>query len=678
MNNIKCLFIFSLFTTFFSCNNNPNVKLKDAVVTNIDTTVNPADDFFQFANGGWFKANPIPASESSWGIGQFLQEDIYNKMKKVSEDAVKSNASKGSNEQKIGDFWAMGMDTMKLEKEGISPLKVELDLIKNIKDKAGVLDAVALFQTYQVGPLFFGLVYQDLKQSDKYAYYLYQGGLGLPERDYYFKTDERNKTIRQEYQKHLINVLKLSGENDANAALKSQKVYELEKYLAQSHRTIEALRDNYKNYNPMTINELQKMTPSVLWTKMFDKMGLKSIDTVIVGQPEFFKTVDVALTKFSIDDWKSYLTCQLLGSFSDKINKAFSDEHFNFYGKILEGKKEQRVRWKQVLDAQENALGDALGQLFVKAFFPDKAKKRYSDMVENVKNAYAGNIKALDWMSQETKTKALDKLQKVTKKVGYPDKWKDFSAMEIDKSSYARNTINANKWWYNYNVSKLGKPVDRNEWDMTPQTYNAYYNQSNNEIVTPAAIFMVPGFADDEIDDAVVYGYGAASTIGHEITHGFDDQGRQYDASGNLVAWWLPQDSIKFMERAQMLVNEFNEFIAVDTIHVRGEATLGENIADLGGVVLGLKAFKETEQYRKGEKIGGYTPLQRYFMGYALGWMTHQTKERAAKQAMTDVHAPAHLRVNGIFVNIPEFYEAFNVKPTNKMWREPSKRVKIW
>jgi putative endopeptidase len=678
MNNTKLLVILSLSIFAFACKNSSNALIKDAVVSNIDTTVNPADDFFQFANGGWFKANPIPASESSWGIGKVLQEDIYEKMKKVSENAAKSNASIGSNEQKIGDFWTMGMDTLKLEKDGIAPLKTELDIIENIKDKTGVLDAVALFQTYKVGPLFFGLVYQDLKQSDKYAYYLYQGGLGMPERDYYFKTDERNKTIRQEYQKHLANIFQLSGENKANAVLKGQKVFELEKFLAQSHRTIEALRDNYKNYNPMTINELQKLTPSVFWQKMFDKMSLKGVETVIVGQPEFFKTVDIALNKFPIEDWKSYLKWQLISSFSDKLSKSYGDERFNFYDKILEGKKEQKSRWKEVLDAQEEALGDALGQLFVKDFFPEKAKKRYSDMVESVKNAYAENIKSLDWMSPETKAKALDKLQKVTKKVGYPDKWKDFSAMEIDKSSYVRNSINANKWWYNFNIKKLGKPVDRNEWGMTPQTYNAYYNQSNNEIVVPAAIFMIPGFADDEIDDAVVYGYGAASTIGHEITHGFDDQGRQYDASGNLIAWWLPQDSVKFTERAKMLVDEFNEFVAVDTMHVRGEATLGENIADLGGVVLGLKAFKQTEQYKKGEKIGGYSPLQRYFMGYALGWMDHQTKERAAKQIMTDVHSPANLRVNGIFVNIPEFYEAFNVKPNNKMWREPSKRVKIW
>jgi putative endopeptidase len=385
MNNSKLLTIGALMILFFACKNSTNTILKDAVVSNIDTTINPADDFFQFANGAWLKANPIPASESSWGIGKVLQEDIYSKMKKVSEEAAKSNALKGSNEQKIGDFWAMGMDTVKLEKEGIEPLKSELAMIDNIKDKAGFLDAIALFQTYRFAPLFTSVVYQDLKQSNKYSFYLYQGGLNLPERDYYFKTDERNSNIRKEYQKHIANVFKLIGENDETATSKGQKIFELEKFLAQSHRTIEALRDQYKNYNPMTINDLQKLTPSVSWQKMLDKMGLKGVDTVVVGQPEFFKTVETALTKFSIDDWKSYLKWQLVSSFSDKISQPFDEEHFNFYEKILEGNKEKKTRWKRVLDAQENSLGDALGQLFVKEFFPEKAKKRYEDMVEAVK-----------------------------------------------------------------------------------------------------------------------------------------------------------------------------------------------------------------------------------------------------------------------------------------------------
>ena len=679
----KSVLLLSVLAFFIACKNEkPNTaalsSIRDTISKNVNDSINPADDFFAFANGGWLKANPIPASESSWGIGKLLQEDIYNKMKKVSEEAAaNTNPPAGSNEQKIGDFWHTGMDTLTIEKQGIEPLKTELDQIKAIKDINGVLEMVATLQTYQVSPMYGNFVYQDLKNSSKYSFYLWQGGLGLPDRDYYFNKDDRNTNIRSEYRKYLTNLFKLLGDTEGVAEEKSETVFKMETFLAQSHRTIEALRDQYKNYNPMSVKELQNLTPSVSWKMQMEKMGIKS-DSVVVGQPEFYRALDASLSKFTVENWKAYLTSQLVGSFASKLSQKFADEDFNFHGKILEGKKEQKPRWKRVLDAQENALGDALGQLFVKEFFPEAAKLRYTKMVEGVKEAYAENINALDWMGAETKAKALDKLTKVTKKVGYPDKWKDFSAMSIDRSSFARNIINANKWWYNYNISKLGKPVDRTEWDMTPQTYNAYYNPSNNEIVLPAAIFMIPGFSDSEVDDAVAYGYAAASTIGHEITHGFDDQGRQYDAAGNLVAWWSPEDSVKFTERAKMLVDQFNEFVAVDTMHVRGEATLGENIADLGGIVLGLKAFKKTEQYKKGEKIGNYTPLQRYFMGYALGWMTQQTKERLARQIMTDVHAPANLRVNGPFVNVPEFYEAFNVNPTNKMWRDPAKRVKIW
>ena len=678
----KSVFLLSALAFFIACKNEKNnttaVSIRDTISKNVNDSINPADDFFSFANGGWLKANPIPASESSWGIGKLLQEDIYNKMKKVSEEAAaNTNPPTGSNEQKIGDFWHTGMDTLTIEKQGIEPLKTELDQIKAIKDINGVLEMVATLQTYQVAPMYGSFVYQDLKNSSKYSLYLWQGGLGLPDRDYYFNKDDRNTNIRSEYRKYLTNLFKLLGDAEWMAEEKSETVFKMETFLAQSHRTIEALRDQYKNYNPMSVKELQNLTPSVSWKMQMEKMDIKS-DSVVVGQPEFYRALDASLSKFTVEDWKAYLTSQLVGSFASELSLKFANEDFNFHGKILEGKKEQKPRWKRVLDAQESALGDALGQLFVKEFFPETAKLRYTKMVEGVKEAYAENINALDWMSAETKAKALDKLKKVTKKVGYPDKWKDFSAMTIDRNSFVRNVINANKWWYNYNISKLGKPVDRTEWDMTPQTYNAYYNPSNNEIVLPAAIFMIPGFSDSEVDDAVAYGYAAASTIGHEITHGFDDQGRQYDAAGNLVAWWLPADSINFTERAKMLVDQFNEFVAVDTMHVRGQATLGENIADLGGIVLGLKAFKKTEQYKKGEKIGSYTPLQRYFMGYALGWMTQQTKERLARQIMTDVHAPANLRVNGPFVNVPEFYEAFNVNPTNKMWRDPAKRVKIW
>ncbi|MBL7816973.1 MAG: M13 family metallopeptidase [Saprospiraceae bacterium] len=674
----KLLYATCFLPLFLACKTDkPTAPTKDVVAANVDTTVSPADDFFLFANGGWIKNNPIPASESYWGIGKLVQEDIYNKMKTVSENAAKANASKGTNEQKIGDFWATGMDTVAIEASGLSAIKPELDKIAGISDINSLLDVVAELRSYQIGTMYGLYVYQDEKNSAINSLHVSQGGLGLGERDYYFKKDERNVNIRKEYVKHVATMLKLLGDADATAQKNANAILKLESFLAEKHRTIEALRDPHANYNKMSVNDLQKLTPSVNWVNHLQKTGVRT-DTLIVGQPEFFKQLDASLKTFKLDDWKAYLRFNLVSSLSPYLPKVFDVEHFNFYGKVLEGKKEQKPRWKRVLDAQEGQLGDALGQLFVKEYFSPKAKKRYEDMTEAIRTAFAENIKELDWMSPVTKERALDKLQKVTKKIGFPEKWKDFSAMTVDRSSYVRNNLNANNWWFKYQANKLNKPVDRTEWDMTPQTYNAYYNPSNNEIVMPASIFMIPGFSDEQVDDAVAYGYAAASTIGHEITHGFDDQGRQFDAEGNLKMWWTAEDSAKFAQRAQLLIAQFNEYMPVDTMHVRGEATLGENIADLGGVVLGLRAFKKTEQYKKGEKIAGYTPLQRYFLGYALGWMGHPTKERLARQLMTDVHAPAKERVNGPFVNVPEFYEAFNIPQGAKMSREPAKRTKIW
>ena len=676
----KLFYLSCILIAFIACktdSSTPKSPLNDVVAANVDSTVNPADDFFLFANGGWIKSHPIPGSESSWSIGKMVQDDIYNKMKTVSENATKANAAKGSNEQKIGDFWTTGMDSVAIETAGLAAIQPEMDKIAAIKDKNNLLDVVADMHTHQMSPMFDAYVYQDEKNSNINTLHVAQGGLGLGERDYYFKKDERNDNIRKEYRQHIANMLKLMGDSDDNATKYAASIVKLETFLAEKHRTIEALRDPHANYNKMSINDLQKTTPSVNWANLLTKTGLKT-DTLIVGQPEFFKQMDASLNKFSLDEWKAYLRFNLVSSMATYLPKAFDQEHFNFYGKTLEGKKEQKPRWKRVLDAQEGQLGDALGQLFIKEYFSQKAKKRYDDMTEAIRSAFVENIKELDWMSPVTKEKALDKLQKVAKKIGYPDKWKDFSAMTIDRSSYVRNNLNANNWWFNYQANKLNQPVDRTEWSMTPQTYNAYYNPSNNEIVMPASIFMIPGFTDDQVDDAVAYGYAAASTIGHEITHGFDDQGRQFDAEGNLKMWWTPADSAQFAQRANKLIAQFNEYMPVDTMHVRGEATLGENIADLGGVVLGLRAFKNTEQYKKGEKIAGYTPLQRYFMGYALGWMGHATKERLARQLMTDVHSPSRERVNGPFVNVPEFYEAFGIKQGDKMYREEAKRTKIW
>jgi putative endopeptidase len=403
-----------------------------------------------------------------------------------------------------------------------------------------------------------------------------------------------------------------------------------------------------------------------------------SVDTVIVGQPKFYTALNGLLKTTPIDQWKAYLTWQLFASFSSNLNTAFEQEHFNFYSKILNGSKEQRPRWKRVLDAQEAALGDALGQLFVKEYFPAKTKKRYDDLVEQIVISYREHIQKLDWMSDSTKQKAIAKLNSITRKVGYPTKWKDYSTMKIGKESYCKNVMAGNQWRFNYEMGKLSKPVDRSEWSMTPQTYNAYYNPSNNEIVLPAAIFTSPGYKDEDIDDAVIYGYVGASTIGHELTHGFDDEGRQFDEKGNLKNWWSKEDAEKFKAKAAALVDQFNNYVVLDSLHPNGKASLGENIADLGGIVIALDAFKKTTQFKEGKLIHGLTPLQRYFMGYAYGWMQVRRPEKLASQLMTDVHAPIFLRVNGPMSNCDGWYEAFHVKPGDKLYRDSISRVRIW
>lgn len=668
------LAVISAFSLFSACHSKENHKPNDPVYNDLDTTVKPGSDFFQYANGGWLKKNPIPAAYSSWGIGNVVVEDIRNRLKKINEDALQSNAAKGSNNQKIGDFYFSGMDTTDIEKQGISPLHAELDKIDQIKDINSLLDEFARLDNIGVTTPIGASVQQDEKNSSKMMLYLNQSGIGLPNRDYYFNTDQHSTDIRNDYQqKHLPSVFKLSGMDPA----KSTKVYALEKFLADSSRKLEDLRDPYKNYNKMPLASLKKLVPAIDWKPLLEKMGYKGVDTVIVGQPEYYRAVNKALTTYSIDVWKDYLRKNLVSEFSQYLSKPFENESFRFYGTVMSGRKEQLPRWKRVLDAENELMGEVLGQLFVKEYFPEKTKDRYVKLVEAMRQSFKDHIEKLDWMSGQTKQKAFYKLSKVMPKVGYPDKWKDFSSLEISRQPYVLNIINAAIFWHHYYANKLGKPVDRTEWGITPQTYNAYYNPSNNEIVLPAAQFMIPGVKDEDVDDAVVYGYAAASTIGHEMTHGFDDEGRQFDADGNLKGWWLPQDSVKFAQRAQMLVDQFNSY-SIYGLHVNGKATLGENIADLGGIVIGLDAFKKTDQYKEGKKIDGLTPLQRFFLGYSLGWLEQDRKESLSSQILTNEHAPAFMRVNGPFTDVPEFYEAFHIKKGDKMWLDSAKRVKMW
>ena len=672
----KNVFLFIALLAFVAtaCNTS---KQRDILAENIDTTINPADDFFAYANGFWLKHNPIPGDETSWGIGQLVNEEIYSRKLKINEAAAAKSNAKGIDQQ-IGDFWKAAMDTVAIEKQGISPLQAELTAIQNTTDLPSLLNQAAKMHAYGVGVFFGEGVSQDAKNSELMSYQLWQGGLGLPSRDYFFNTDERSVKIKMAYTPYVKTIFTLMGTESSVADKKAQAIVAFEEALAKNSRKLEALRDPYANYNKMSIAELNKLTSAINWQSIIATIGLKKVDTIIVGQPEFLIALNALLKSTDIQTLKDYMSFHLVNDYASYLSAAFANAKFDFYGKVIRGAKAQRPRWKRVLDAEEGAMGEALGQLFAKEYFNETAKKRYEDMVENVRDAYKSRIEKLTWMTDSTKQKALAKLSAITKKVGYPEKWKDFSSLKIDASSFALNMMRSNAWWNTYSLSKYGKPVDRTEWDMTPQTYNAYYNPSNNEIVLPAGIFTVPGFRDEELDDALVYGYAAASTIGHEITHGFDDEGRQFDAKGNLKNWWSSTDEEQFTQRAQKLVNQFSNMIAVDTMHINGKQTLGENLADLGGLLIGLDAFKLTDAYKAGKSISGYTPLQRFFLGYALGWMYSYREESIASQIVTDVHAPAKQRVNGPMPNIPEFYEAFKVTPKNKLYLPDSLRVQLW
>ncbi|MBS1513269.1 MAG: M13 family metallopeptidase [Bacteroidetes bacterium] len=655
-------------------------KKADFLAANIDKTISPGKDFFLYANNGWIKKTPIPSSESGWGIGNLVQEEIYHRILTINQNAAKTKADAGSTTQKIGDFWKAGMDTVAINKAGLSVLKELFEMIDAVQSPDDITRVAAQLHIDGVNCFFGAYVAQDDKNSDAMVFRLDQGGLGLPNREYYFKTDDRTKNVREAYKKYMTQTLMQTGMNASQASDAVMAVFDLETRLATASRKLEDLRDPYANYNKMTFGMLGNDCPAINWNSYAKNLGIKENllnDSVVVGQPEFYKALSTEIKNTPVAVWKNYLKFHVVQSAAPYLDNTTYMNAFNFR-KTLTGAKEPRPRWKRVLDAEEGAMGELLGQLFAKEYFNEKAKARYSELVEAIRDAYVERIKKLPWMSEATKAKALDKLSKVTKKVGYPDHWKDFSSLHIAAPSFFKNMMAANTFWHYYSINKLGKPVDRTEWDMTPQTYNAYYNPSNNEIVLPAGIFAVPGMKDDELDDAFVYGYAGASTIGHEITHGFDDQGRQYDAKGNLTDWWTKEDGEEFSKRAQAIIKQFNEFNPVDTLHVNGEATQGENIADLGGMLLGLDAFKKTKAYKENKLIGGLTPLQRYFLGYAYGWMYQMKKERLANQVMVDVHAPAKERVNGPVVNVPEFYQAFGIRPGEAMYRPEGLRVNIW
>ena len=650
----------------------------DILVSNLDLSVSPGQDFFTYANGAWLARHPIPAEEAGWGIGDLVDEDLRLKMRTISEAAAAKSSPAGSESQQIGDFWTTAMDEARANSLGLTPMRQQLDLIDAIQTVPDVIRVSFALRPVGVDTFFDVMVGQDERQSDLMAVHIEQGGLGLPERDFYFNPEKGTAHVRQEYVAHLGRMLQLMGRPEAEARKSAEQVMQFETALAKASRKLEDLRDPEKNYHKMSpVTLTRKHTPLIAWTNQLAMLSLHP-DMVIVGQPEYFTSLNRLLKNTPVPVLKDYMRLQLVSAYAEYLGQAWDDEDFSFSGKILSGQLQERPRWKRVLDSQEHAMGMVLGRLFVRDYFPEHTKQRYTGLVTAILTAYRERIDRLDWMSEPTKVQAREKLAKLKAKVGYPDHWKDYSMLVVGTNSYCENMMNAARWHFQDMISKFGKPVDRTEWDMTPQTYNAYYDDANNEIVLPAAIFTIPGVRDEDLDDALVYGYAAASTIGHEITHGFDDEGRRFDAAGNLKDWWTAQDAARFQKRAEVLAAQFSTYEPVPGLHINGEASLGENLADYGGVLLGLDAFKKTAQYRDGVKVAGMTPLQRYFLGYALSWARQDREEHLRKELLSDVHAPPHWRVNGPLANMPEFHEAFGVKPGQPMWRSPEQRVNVW
>lgn len=658
-----------------SCKNEEKKQQQFITTANMDSTVKPGDNFYMFINGKWIAKTEIPGSEA--GIGAFL--DVYNKsrdnLKSIFADLAKSTNAQGSIEQKVADFYASGMDSAAIDKLGYEPIKPYLQRIDELKDAKDILKFVTDMQVEGTSTILPVYIAADEKNSAMNIPIFSQGGLGLPDRDYYFKTDAATNKIVDAYKNYLKKLFTLTGTDSATATQNANTIYAFEKQIAQSHSTNVELRDPQTNYHKMSVAELDKQMPNIAWTNTLAAIKIKS-DSINVQQPKYFAQINTLLKTTPLATWKLYFKASFLNEAATALSKDFVDASFAFNGTALTGRKELKPRWERMINATNGNLGEALGQLYVKKYFTEDSKKRMLALIDNLQKTFENRINKLDWMGDTTKIKAKDKLYTFLKKIGFPDKWRDYSAVKIDKNNYFNNLVECSKNEYNYQISKVGKKVDRTEWGMTPSTVNAYYNPTFNEIVFPAGILQFP-FFDPAADDAINYG-GIGMVIGHEMTHGFDDQGAQYDKEGNMANWWTKDDEARFTEKGKAIVALYNSFTMLDSLHVNGALTLGENIADFGGIAIAYEAFKNTKQGQDTIKIDGFTPEQRFFISYAQIWRNKQTNESIRQRINTDPHSPPIYRVNAPLMNFTPFYKAFNVREGDKMFIAEKDRIKIW
>lgn len=665
------LFIASIF--FIACNNQQQTTQKYVQTGYMDSAIKPGDNFYLYVNGKWLDTVKIPATESE--VGAAL--DVYNvtkvRLHNIVDSLSRGTFDQGSIEQEVGDFYASGMDSSTIERLGYDPLKPTFAQIDTLKNANDIMQFVAQ-QAKEENNLLVGFyIGADDKNSMMNIAAFSQTGLGLPDRDYYFKTDAATVQVQKAYQLYSKKLFTLTGDDSTKAAVEVAEVYELEKQMASSHRTNVELRDPQSNYNKMALANLNKQMPAIGWDTLFTNLGF-NVDSANIQQPAYYTKLNELLRTIPIETWRAYLRLHTLQNWATVLSSEFINARFEYY-KMLTGQQEMKPRWERILSSTDNNLGYALGKIYVKQYFTDEAKQRMNDLVSNLQKAFEARINKLDWMSDSTKKIAVEKLHAFIKKIGYPDKWREYH-VSIDKTKYFDNVVSCYEDDYNYNLNKLGKPVDRTEWTMTPPTINAYYNPTFNEIVFPAGILQFP-FFDANADDAINYG-GIGIVIGHEMTHGFDDEGSQYDKEGNLKNWWSHNDSAEFVARTKKIISQFNGYTMLDTMHINGALTTGENTADLGGLNIAYDAFQLTKEAHDSTKIDGFAPDQRFFISFAQSWRSKEKPELERTLINEDPHSPPMYRVNGPLSNFDPWYKAFNVQPGEKMYKPDSLRVKIW